>query len=162
MIKDSGERREFETGAVRDIADGKGRCDLLPLGIVARLLSAERVLNNATELYWLNSFLESGSTTYVLNAIADFCRRRGWDAYTAMLEVSIHYEEGAKKYSERNWQKGIPAHCFLDSGIRHFLKWMRGDTDEAHDRAFIWNMLGLIWTIENRPELNDLPEKVVE
>lgn len=30
MIKDSGERREFETGAVRDMAVGKGRMDLLP------------------------------------------------------------------------------------------------------------------------------------
>ena len=34
MIKDSGERREFSTGAVRDIAEGKGRCDLLPLDCV--------------------------------------------------------------------------------------------------------------------------------
>lgn len=29
-IKDSGNRREFETGAVRDMPDGKGRMDLLP------------------------------------------------------------------------------------------------------------------------------------
>ena len=29
-ILDSGNRREFETGAVRDIAEGKGRMDLLP------------------------------------------------------------------------------------------------------------------------------------
>lgn len=30
MIKDSGARREFDTGAVRDIQEGKGRMDLLP------------------------------------------------------------------------------------------------------------------------------------
>lgn len=30
MIKDSGTRREFGTGAVRDMPDGKGRMDLLP------------------------------------------------------------------------------------------------------------------------------------
>lgn len=30
MIKDSGERRKFDTGAVRDMAAGKGRMDLLP------------------------------------------------------------------------------------------------------------------------------------
>ena len=30
-IKDSGERREYETGAVRDRATGKGRYDLLPM-----------------------------------------------------------------------------------------------------------------------------------
>lgn len=29
-IKDSGERTKFESGAVRDIHDGKGRYDLLP------------------------------------------------------------------------------------------------------------------------------------
>lgn len=29
-IKDSGDRREFKTGAVRDMAEGKGRMDLLP------------------------------------------------------------------------------------------------------------------------------------
>jgi hypothetical protein len=30
MIKDSGQRTEFESGAVRDMHDGKGRMDLLP------------------------------------------------------------------------------------------------------------------------------------
>lgn len=30
MIKDSGERTKFETGAVRDMHEGKGRMDLLP------------------------------------------------------------------------------------------------------------------------------------
>ena len=30
MIKDSGTRREFDTGAVRDMVEGKGRMDLLP------------------------------------------------------------------------------------------------------------------------------------
>ena len=37
-IKDSGERREFKTGAVRDIGEGKGRCDLLPLDILAPIM----------------------------------------------------------------------------------------------------------------------------
>ena len=30
MIKDSGDRTEFESGAVRDMHEGKGRMDLLP------------------------------------------------------------------------------------------------------------------------------------
>lgn len=30
MIKDSGDRTEFETGAKRDMHAGKGRMDLLP------------------------------------------------------------------------------------------------------------------------------------
>ena len=33
FIADSGERREFGTGAVRDMAS-KGRCDLLPWDVI--------------------------------------------------------------------------------------------------------------------------------
>ena len=39
-IKDSGERREFESGAVRDIQVGKGRCDLLPLDVVGNCMQS--------------------------------------------------------------------------------------------------------------------------
>ena len=38
IIKDSGDRTEFSTGAVRDMREGKGRCDLMPLEVVADLL----------------------------------------------------------------------------------------------------------------------------
>lgn len=34
QIKDSGERREFSSGAVRDMSAGKGRMDLLPWGAI--------------------------------------------------------------------------------------------------------------------------------
>lgn len=37
MIKDSGERTEFGSGAVRDMHDGKGRFDLLPMCVLLRL-----------------------------------------------------------------------------------------------------------------------------
>ena len=37
MIKDSGERTAFSTGAVRDMHAGKGRCDLLPMCVLLRL-----------------------------------------------------------------------------------------------------------------------------
>jgi hypothetical protein len=36
-IKDSGEKRTFETGSVRDKRDGKGRCDLLPACALLRV-----------------------------------------------------------------------------------------------------------------------------
>ena len=55
-LKDSGERTEFPSGAVRDMHEGKGRFDLLPMCVLMRL--------------------------------------------------ARHYEAGAKKYSDRNWEKG--------------------------------------------------------
>jgi hypothetical protein len=36
-LKDSGDRREFSTGAVRDMQQGKGRYDLLPWSAIDRL-----------------------------------------------------------------------------------------------------------------------------
>lgn len=149
-LKDSGNRREFSTGAVRDVADGKGRCDLLPLAQVGEIVGSDT-------LCLIGMFLESGKMTRLMDAIHAFCEERDWDLPTAMLEVSIHYEDGARKYAERNWEIGIPVHCFIDSAVRHYLKWRRGDTDEPHDRAVLWNLLGAWWTMENHPELNDLP-----
>jgi hypothetical protein len=156
-ILDSGARREFATGAVRDIAEGKGRCDLLPLKVIGKYFDSTTL--NAIECY-----VRYGGVEHLFLAIANFVNaHKKWnDEYTAILEVSKQYEGGAKKYGDRNWEKGIPVHCYIDSGVRHYLKYMRGDTDEPHDRAFVWNMLGAIWTHENRPELIDLPFAEVE
>ena len=150
-ILDSGNRREFGTGAVRDIAEGKGRCDLLPLIEVSNV-TGDRVLHDIGE------FMETGYVCYIYDAIRRFVDASFPDFPTAVLEYSIHMEEGCGKYGDRNWEKGIPCHCYVDSGVRHLLKYRRGDTDERHDRAFLWNMFGLLWTMENRPELNDLPK----
>lgn len=154
MIKDSGARRQFGTGAVRDIAEGKGRCDLLPLDVVGELIDTRILM-------LINDYVRTGDTKCLEKAILAFIYAHpAWDLYTAILEVSKQYEEGANKYSERNWEKGIPLHCFIDSGVRHYLKWRRGDNDEPHDRAFLWNMLGCIWTHKNKgdcTELFDLP-----
>lgn len=156
-IKDSGTRREFNTGAVRDLAEGKGRCDLLPLEEVARILNTDG--NPDTILSLISRYMTTGNLDFIRFAIAEFNRAVGWDDITSMLEVAKQYEDGANKYDERNWEKGIPLHCYVDSGIRHYLKNLRGDKDEPHDRAFVWNMLGLIWTHTNKPGLNDLPFK---
>lgn len=93
---------------------------------------------------------------FLFEALMNFADENQWDAPTLLLEVSKHFEDGAKKYGERNWQKGIPLHCYIDSATRHYLKWWRGDTDEPHDRAFAWNVLCCAWTYWNKPECNDL------
>ncbi len=98
MIQDSGERHEFDTGAVRDMPTGKGRCDLLPAA--------------------------------------------------AILRLSKHFEAGAVKYGERNWEKGIPINSYIDSALRHILKYMLGMTDEDHLNAAAWNLMCAMETEE--------------
>ena len=149
-LKDSGARRDFGTGAVRDANEGKGRCDLLPLGVIG-----EQTNDNILSL--VEAYIRNGVPEVLWEAICIFSKRHYNETFTALLEASKQYEDGAKKYDDRNWEKGIPLHCYIDSGVRHYLKFLRGDTDEPHDRAFIWNMLGAIWTHKNKPELIDLP-----
>ena len=145
-IKDSGERREFLSGAVRDIQEGKGRCDLLPLDIIGSILN-DYILNQ------ISSFDQTKEVFYLIEGLKHFSKIRYSDMPTMILEVSKHFEEGAKKYGEYNWQKGIPINCYIDSAVRHYLKWLRGDTDEPHDRAFVWNIICCMWTVKHKDEL---------
>lgn len=151
-IKDSGSRTEFETGAVRDIQKGKGRCDLLPLdGPLNGVMGMEEY----GLLKHIDDFKKSGEEESLFAALIAFIDLREWDFCTMLLEVSVHFEEGSEKYGENNWQKGLPAKCYINSAIRHYLKWLRGDDDERHDRAFVWNIMCCMWTCIHKPELND-------
>lgn len=161
MIKDSGNRREFETGAVRDIQEGKGRCDLMPLDVVAECFRREFPNDNdSIILERLYLFTTTGESHHLYEALAMDTPYKSWS--TMFLEVAIHFEDGAKKYGERNWEKGIPVHRYIDSALRHYLKWIRGDKDESHDRAFCWNIICAIWTCKHMPELNGYAEGSIE
>ena len=154
-LNDSGARRKFDSGAVRDIADGKGRCDLLPLVVIGEILE-----DNILTL--IEQYIRTGNKNTLISALLAFVTKytKG-DWYDLFLDVAKQYEDGAKKYNDRNWEKGIPLHCYIDSGVRHYLKFKRGDDDEPHGRAFVWNILGAIWTQQNKPEMIDLPFKDV-
>ena len=147
-IQDSGNRRRFSSGAVRDIQEGKGRCDLLPLFQIASYAS-QTMPKIQHELAHIYEFMDDGNCEHLFDAIKHFVIDNYPNPETAILELSKHYEEGAMKYGEHNWEKGIPLHCYIDSGVRHLLKFSRGDEDEPHARAFLWNLFGAIWTCEH-------------
>ena len=150
IIKDSGNRRQFESGAVRDMQEGKGRCDLMPLEVVVHMLQTKK---NDKPLDSIKEFMRNQDTFHLYMALEYFSEKAyGDNVPTMFLEVAKHFEEGAKKYGENNWQKGIPVNCYIDSAVRHYLKWLRGDKDEPHDRAFVWNLMCCIWEVDYRPK----------
>lgn len=147
MIKDSGERTEYETGAVRDLKEGKGRFDLMPLEILARWNKEDLVING---LMTIQNCIERESKAELLQAIDQLVRHMIKDSfYEDIIQLSIHFEEGAKKYGEYNWQKGIPIRSYFDSACRHYFKVQAGYDDEPHFRAFLWNLMCMEWTILN-------------
>jgi len=85
---------------------------------------------------------------------------------SAIKALAIHYEKGCQKYGDRNWEKGIPIHTFLDSAARHLFQLIDGRDDENHLIAAIWNLMSAYETIlriqrgELPKKLYDLPKKV--
>lgn len=80
--------------------------------------------------------------------------------------LAIHYEKGCLKYGDRNWEKGIPIHTFLNSAMRHLAQVIDGRDDENHLIAAIWNLFcayqTILWIQEGKfpKELYDLPRKI--
>lgn len=149
-LKDSGNRTEFAGGAQRDMEEGKGRCDLLPLSVVGDLLEdyffllMDKAVNTEDD-YSRREMLIEALELFQESAY-------GGNQYKMMLDVAVQYEDGARKYSDRNWENGLPMFTFFDSCIRHYLKWLDNWDDEPHDRAVVWNLLGALWYTEKKLE----------
>ena len=79
MIKDSGNRRKFDSGAVRDIQEGKGRCDLLPLDVVAPMFEHR---SEALILSYIDEFMQTKQDYNLYLAIQEFIESAQIDVYT--------------------------------------------------------------------------------
>jgi hypothetical protein len=111
MVKDSGTRETYASGAMRDNRTGKGRFDLIsPI----------------------------------------FLRR-----------LAIRLEEGALKYSPRNWEKGMSASRYLDAVMRHTSQILDGETDEDHAAAVAFNIMAYIHTV-HKVEVGELPRSLFD
>ena len=73
--------------------------------------------------------------------------------WRAIIELSKHCEEGAKKYGERNVDLGAPQKSLIDSAFRHLAKYHIGMDDEDHLRACAWNIM---WALEQENCRQDL------
>ena len=85
-----------------------------------------------------------------------------------LQRLAKHFENGAVKYGDRNWEKGQPLSRYFDSAVRHLYKHLEGMRDEDHLAAAVWNVGAMIHTeelIEREllpKKLNDLPNYLLK
>jgi hypothetical protein len=82
----------------------------------------------------------------------------------AIHELAQHFQNGGKKYGDRNWENGQPLSRYLSSGLRHAFQALQGETDENHAVAAAWNLMCFLETRARiragilPSELDDLPK----
>lgn len=85
----------------------------------------------------------------------------------ALKRLASIYERGAKKYDDRNWEKGMTISRFLDSALRHINQYIEGYRDEDHLAQAAWNVFAAIHMEEMvqrgllPKEINDLPNYLI-
>ena len=177
------------TGANRDIDPSHGRCDLLPAHILYNYIVRFDMVNEmhragirvytVLALGKLFRYLDTLDTNILYDVLdclvhqnfimhnSDYIdTEENWKGMLKLhgfaqmcMDLSVHYKNGALKYAERNWEKGLPIHSFIDSAIRHLCKEILGWTDEPHLIACAWNVVGALYTLETYPWLQDLPNQ---
>ena len=180
------------TGANRDIDPTHGRCDLLPAHILYNYIVRSDMVNEihragirvytVLALGKLFRYLDTLDTNILYDVLdclvhqnfiihnSDYIdTEENWKGMLKLhgfaqmcMDLSVHYKNGADKYAERNWEKGLPIHSFIDSAIRHLCKDILGWDDEPHLIACVWNVVGALYTLETYPWLQDLPDQEVK
>lgn len=77
----------------------------------------------------------------------------------ALHRLAMHYSNGAKKYGDRNWEKGQPLARYIESAERHLAQFKMGDKSEDHGSGIIWNIMAYIHT-EALINCGELPKEL--
>lgn len=134
VVKDSGKRQDFATGARRDTQDGKGDFSRVPMSWIremAQMLQQRAEPNDRVDLVPM----------------------------LPLLRLSSVYGRGGFKYTESNWTLGIPLSRYISSAMRHLISWAEGDVSEDHLAQAAWNCFSAIWT-ESAVIHSQIPEEI--
>ena len=185
-LKDSGQRQRFDTGAVRDIPTGKGRFDLItPFGMAVLAQAYQNKTVSTSFLCCINYAIEAITDFRITLNIASLglAARQLCDAIhcsvtnqfpkftpflgyanispIALKRLAAVYEKGASKYTDRNWEQGMPVSRTLDSAFRHITQALNKEVDEDHLAQALWNVMAAIHFIRAKPECMDLPKYLI-
>lgn len=80
-----------------------------------------------------------------------------------ILALGVHCGKGAKKYGDRNWEKGMSYSRCYAAALRHLLAWWNGEEiDEElgspHLIAAAWNLMALDHYLRTGAGTDDRPE----
>jgi len=141
-------RETFDGGAVRDKTDY--RYDLMSPSILLLLLHRNHHAHNFAKilLAYVNNETSAGD-------LVDEWLGRLLDC--SMLDIAHLYaqalHDGAGKYGERNWEKGIPESNLLNHALHHLFRLGANDQSENHKSHLVWNVLTLIHFHETAKEV---------
>lgn len=72
-----------------------------------------------------------------------------------LAAVAAACAEGAERYGDYNWEKGMPANDLINHALRHIYLFLSGNRDEDHLGHAAWNVIGAIHSLEVWPQLNE-------
>lgn len=70
------------------------------------------------------------------------------------------YAEGAVKYSDENWLKGIEARNLMNHAMTHINEYMAGDKTEDHLSHAVWNLMAIMHFEEKMPSMMDITTRL--
>ncbi len=65
------------------------------------------------------------------------------------------YGEGAVKYGDHNWRKGMPVSSVINHLLAHLTQYLQGDTIEDHLAHATWNLFALMHFEETNSSMDD-------
>lgn len=71
-----------------------------------------------------------------------------------LRRVAEACNEGAAKYGDYNWEKGMPIGDLLNHAIQHLYKYLSGDRSEDHLGHAAWGCMAACHSEESWPQLN--------
>ena len=74
----------------------------------------------------------------------------------ALRRLAMTCANGARKYGDHNWRKGMPFSALLNHILEHLTLYLAGENGEDHLAHAAWGLFALMEFEETMPEMDDL------
>lgn len=71
----------------------------------------------------------------------------------AMRRIAAVFAEGAMKFGDNNWKKGMPKSALMNHSLAHIVAYEHGDKSEDHLPKAVWGLMALMYMEECKPDM---------